>query len=70
MWGPYETCPTNTFLTHRNINGGDIQCIGHADMVEDQNGKWWMVCLEVRPTGPMLHNLGRERFLFPIEWKD
>ena len=70
IWGPYETCPTNPFLTHRNINGGDIQCIGHADMVEDQNGNWWMVCLGVRPTGPMLHNLGRETFLLPIEWKD
>lgn len=39
-------------------------------MVEDQNGNWWMVCLGVRPTGPMLHNLGRETFLLPIEWKD
>lgn len=70
IWGPYETCPTNPFLTHRNINGGDIQCVGHADMVEDQNGNWWMVCLGVRAIGPMLHNLGRETFLFPIEWKD
>lgn len=29
-----------------------------------------MVCLGVRPLGIMLHNLGRETFLAPMQWID
>ncbi len=70
IWGPYESCPNNPILTHRNFNGGEIQCVGHADLFEDHNGNWWMVCLGIRPIGPMLHQLGRETFLVPVEWKN
>lgn len=68
--GPYEPCPHNPILTHRDNFKSLIQCIGHGDMVEDHQGNWWMVLLGVRPTGSMLHHLGRETFLTPFEWKD
>jgi alpha-N-arabinofuranosidase len=69
--GPYEPCPRNPVLSHRDRGGHPIQATGHAELFEDQNGNWWMVCLGIRPLGPaMLHNLGRETFLSPVKWED
>lgn len=67
-YGPYESCPHNPILSHRDAQFSEIQCTGHADLVEDGNGNWWMVCLGVRPVKAMLHNLGRETFLSPVIW--
>lgn len=70
IWGPYEACPDNPILTHRNYNGETVQCVGHAELFEDHKGNWWMVCLGARPNGPMLHHIGRETFLLPVTWKN
>lgn len=70
IYGPYEKCPWNPLITHRSFDADQIQCIGHGDMIEDHNGNWWVVCLGVRQCGAMLHNLGRETFLFPVVWED
>jgi alpha-N-arabinofuranosidase len=43
---------------------------GHADLVETQNGEWWMVLLAMRPYGGYYYNLGRETFLVPVRWED
>ncbi|MDR0324947.1 MAG: glycoside hydrolase family 43 protein [Oscillospiraceae bacterium] len=69
--GPYEPCPHNPILSHRGADAqySPIQCTGHADLLEDHNGNWWMVALATRPLpGVMLHNLGRETFLAPVTW--
>ncbi len=71
--GPYESCPHNPILSHRGApaQNSPIQCTGHADLTDDQNGNWWMVALATRPLpGVMLHNLGRETFLAPVTWED
>lgn len=48
-----------------------IKGTGHMDIVCDQYGDWWGVCLANRPiTYPFKHNLGRETFLVPVEWDD
>lgn len=66
--GPYESCPRNPILTNRGTNL-PIKAVGHADLVEDQNGNWWAVCLGIRPISyPFRHNLGRETFLIPMTW--
>jgi alpha-N-arabinofuranosidase len=71
VYGPYESCPHNPVLSHRDRGGHPIQAVGHADMFQDQNGAWWMICLGIRPTGwAMLHNLGRETFLAPLRWEN
>lgn len=74
IFGPYEPCPYGPILTHcGNCHDGQstaIQATGHADIVEDQNGNWWLVCLAIRPLGLMLHNLGRETFLAPVVWDE
>lgn len=65
-WGPWESCPHNPILTHRGQRS-PIQALGHADLVEAQDGSWWMVCLGIRPVFPNAHHLGRETFLAPVE---
>ena len=70
IYGPYEPCPHNPILSHRDTPCG-IQATGHADIVEDQNGNWWMVCLAIRPMKDVhLHHIGRESFLAPLVWND
>jgi len=70
-YGPYEGCPHNPILSHKDYQGSPIQATGHADIVEDQHGNWWMVFLAIRPfKHAMLHNLGRETFLSPLTWDD
>lgn len=69
--GPYEGNRGNPILTHRHL-GLDYPIVGtgHADLVETQNGEWWMVCLAMRPYGGYYYNLGRETFLVPVRWED
>ncbi len=67
-WGPFEPCPDNPILSHRSRRS-EIQCTGHADLIEDHRGHWWMVFLAVRPVGhPPCHHLGRETYLAPVTW--
>lgn len=69
--GPYVGNPANPILTHRHL-GRDYPIVntGHADLVETQNGEWWMVLLASRPSGGYYRNLGRETFLVPVVWED
>ena len=68
--GPYEACPHNPILTHRNRGGHTIQSTGHADLVEAHDGSWWAVFLATRVSAeyPHVHHLGRETFLAPVAW--
>jgi alpha-N-arabinofuranosidase len=69
-WGPYEACPHNPILTHRDRGGHPIQSTGHADLVEAHDGSWWAVFLATRVSNkyPNVHHLGRETFLAPVSW--
>ena len=70
IYGSFEKCPHNPILSHRDTPG-PIQATGHADIVEDQNGNWWLVCLAIRPIkGYQLHHIGRESFLAPVIWDE
>lgn len=69
--GPYEGNPANPILTHRHLGRSyPIVNAGHADLVETQNGEWWMVALASRPYGGYYRNLGRETFLIPVVWEE
>lgn len=71
VFGPYEGYEGNPILTHRHLGKKyPISNPGHADLVETQNGEWWMVALASRPYGGYYKNLGRETFLIPFEWED
>jgi alpha-N-arabinofuranosidase len=69
--GPYESCKRNPILTHRHLGlHHPVTNIGHADIVQTQDGEWWMFCLGSRPYGGYYRNLGRETFLVPFIWED
>jgi xylan 1,4-beta-xylosidase len=69
--GVYELSVRNPILTHRHLGHSyPIVNIGHADLVETQNGEWWLACLGSRPYGGYFRNLGRETFLAPVIWEE
>lgn len=69
--GPYEGCPFNPILTNQHYRSCVIRATGHADIVEAENGQWWMVCLGIRKLPQLTqHNLGRETCLVPVKWSD
>ncbi|KAJ9659737.1 hypothetical protein H2198_002985 [Neophaeococcomyces mojaviensis] len=71
-FGPYEVGPRNPLL--RNTTMDEIQSTGHCDLLEDNQGRWWAVCLGVRPVqtkaGFKPSVFGRESFLMPVTWED
>ncbi len=67
-WGPFEPCPYNPILTHRDQTNHPIQGTGHADLIEAHDGSWWLVFLAFRPQDRLFHHLGRETFLAPVTW--
>jgi alpha-N-arabinofuranosidase len=70
-WGPFERCPWNPLLTHRHRIDHPFQCVGHGDLVQTPDGRWFMVCLGIRAIHyPPRHHLGRETFLAPVTWRE
>jgi alpha-N-arabinofuranosidase len=70
VFGEYESCPYNPVLTNRGTEL-PIKAVGHSDLFNDANGRWWAVCLGNRPiTYPFKHTLGRETMLVPVEWEN
>jgi alpha-N-arabinofuranosidase len=69
-WGPFEACPRNPVLTHRDRSGHPIQATGHGDWVETPDGQGFFVFLGIRPPDGKHHHIGRETFLAKLEWTD
>lgn len=79
VWGPFESCSHNPILSHRDVmkgfisrgpESGDLQGLGHADLVDDVEGRWWIVFHGIRPSASMLHHIGRETMLAPVTWEN
>lgn len=70
VWGPFESCPRNPILSHRDDIMSPFQAVGHADIVDDPDGNWWMVFHAIRPTAAQLHHIGRETMLSPMVWDE
>ena len=72
--GEWVGNPCNPILTHRNMGKrANIVNVGHGDLVDTPDGKWWMVCLASRPQGKgenRVSPLGRETFIVPVEFED
>lgn len=69
--GPYEQYKNNPVLSHANRKGHDIQCTGHADLIDLGNDNWIAVFLATRRnTNVPLTTLGRETFMAPVTWTD
>lgn len=71
-YGPFVGYPQNPVLTNKNVGGhlNRIQGIGHGDLVQDDKGETFLVCLGFRQQGEWMpfHHLGREVFLVPVYW--
>jgi xylan 1,4-beta-xylosidase len=69
--GPYEVDPANPILTSRNDPTLALQKAGHADLVQTQNGQWYMVHLCSRPIPSRgRYPLGRETAIQKVEWTE
>ena len=64
--GPHEPCPYDPIL-HQYDPKGALQKSGHGDLVQTQNGQWYVVYLCARPQDGF-SPLGRETALDPVEW--
>lgn len=68
---PFEGYKGNPICTHRYLGRTyPIVNVGHPDIVETDNGEWWMVLLASRTYGGYYRNLGRETYLVPMTWED
>lgn len=66
--GPYSPSPHNPHLTNRGTNEY-FQTVGHADLFQDGNGKWWGHALATRfGDNGSYYPMGRETVLFPVTW--
>ncbi|HEX8602754.1 MAG TPA: glycoside hydrolase family 43 protein [Pseudoduganella sp.] len=68
-FGPFEAHRGNPIVSHRDHPGLPLQATGHGDLVQAEDGKWWMVLLGIRPE-QRKHHLGRETLLAPVTWQD
>ncbi len=69
LWGPFEPCPSNPILSNRDLGTAPIQSVGHADLIEDENGNPWLVALGTRPYKHRT-TLGRETMLSGAYWDE
>lgn len=70
LWGPYVADKINPVLSHRQLGSAyPIQAVGHADMVQTQNGEWWAVVLGKRVINGAVP-LSRETFLCRVKMED
>lgn len=71
LFGPYELHPDNPIATARDLPEAPLQKTGHADLVVDEEGNWFIVMLAGRPLNTRGRCiLGRETVLESIEWKN
>jgi len=68
--GPYQNNPRNPVLSHRQLSYDyPITGVGHADLVELEDGRWFAVALGWRLVDGIHGILGRETFLLPVTWE-
>ncbi|WP_033151709.1 glycoside hydrolase family 43 protein [Pseudobutyrivibrio ruminis] len=66
----FEGNPANPVLTHRHMGFRcPITNVGHADLVQLQDGSWYAVMLASRLIDGEFKNLGRETFICPVIWE-
>ncbi|KAH0277427.1 glycoside hydrolase family 43 protein, partial [Aureobasidium melanogenum] len=66
IWGPYEAYENNPILTAAGTDNY-VHCTGHCDLFQDNDDRWWGVCLAMRMRGSRFH-MGRESFLVTGHW--
>lgn len=67
-WGPFTPDPANPFVSQHISWDYPVKSVGHCDWTDTQEGKWWIVCLGTRHPDYASFSLGRETFLYPMQW--
>ncbi|MDH3492420.1 MAG: glycoside hydrolase family 43 protein [Acidobacteriota bacterium] len=68
--GPYQSNPRNPILTSRHLSYDNwVHSTGHGDLVELEDGRWYMVALGIRGDVNRASNMGRETHLVPVRWE-
>ena len=68
--GPYISNERNPILTSRHLSYDYwVNSIGHGDLVELDDGRWYMCVLGIRNMENGWSNMGRETFLAPLVWE-
>lgn len=68
--GSYYSNPRNPLLTTRQLSYDNwVNSTGHADIVELEDGRFYMVALGIRGDEQRKSNMGRETFLLPVSWE-
>ncbi len=68
--GPYVSNERNPILTSRHLSYDHwVHSTGHADLIELNDGRWFMVALGVRGDENRGSNMGRETHLIPVQWE-
>ncbi len=69
-WGPFTPDPDNPFVSQRVSWNYPVLSVGHCDWTDTSEGKWWIVCLGTRHPNYNSFSIGRETFLYPMQWKN
>ena len=68
--GPYISNERNPILSTRHLSYDNwVHSTGHADLVELDDGRWYMVALGIRGDVDRGSNMGRETHLVPVQWE-
>jgi len=68
--GPYISNPRNPILTSRHLSYENwVNSTGHGDIVELDDGRYYMVILGIRNEINRGSNMGRETFIAPLSWE-
>ncbi len=63
-FGPWENSPYNP-IVHTGSRAERWWCQGHGTLVEDLNGKWWIM---YHGYEKYFQTLGRQTLMLPLEW--
>ncbi len=68
--GPYISNERNPILSTRHLSYDNwVHSTGHADLIELDDGSWYMVALGIRGDEERGSNMGRETHLIPVKWE-
>lgn len=68
--GPYTSNERNPIFSSRHLSYDNwVHSTGHGDLVELEDGRWYIVMLGVRGDVKRKSNMGRETFIVPVSWE-
>ena len=68
--GPYISNERNPIFSTRHLSYNNwVHSTGHGDLVELEDGRWYVVMLGIRGDVKRKSNMGRETFIAPVSWE-